>query len=245
MLTRLFMLLVMLLCPIAATAEIVVFAAASLKEPIDALAAEFGDVSVSYAGSGKIARQVGQGAPADLVLLANADWMDVLVETNALEPDSVADIASNALVLIGPRDAGDVLLHGYGMASALGDGRLAVGLTDAVPAGIYAKAALTSLNMWEPLSHRLAEVDSVRAALNLVARGETPLGVVYQTDAGVTDAVRIVARFPTDSYPPIRYVGAVTAGADPQASAFLDFLTGAAGQATLQEAGFLPPIRRP
>lgn len=237
------MILLTLLAP-AARADVVVFAAASLKEPLDALTAEHENVVVSYGGSGTLARQVGLGAPVDIVLLANAEWMDILVQGDHVRADTVADIASNRLVLIGPADAGDVLLHGYGMASALGDGRIAVGLTEAVPAGIYAKAALMNLNLWEPLSWRLAEVDNVRAAMALVARGQAPLGIVYETDARVSDAVRVVARFPADAHPPIRYIGALTTEAGDDAAAFWSVITGAEGQAAFAKAGFLPPTDR-
>ena len=226
----------------AAHADVVVFAAASLKEPLDELAAAFGDTVVSYSGSATVARQVSFGAPADVVILANTDWMDVLAADGFVDVDSQADIASNALVLIGPAEAGDVLLHGYGLASALGDGRLAVGLTEAVPAGIYAKAALINLNLWEPLSWRLAEVDNVRSAMNLVARKQTPLGIVYATDARVSQDVRVVAQFPQDAHPPIRYIGAVTPDADARAAAFWGFVAGEDGRAVFAEFGFLPPV---
>ncbi len=241
MMSRVVCLILDLLTAPVLRAETLVFAAASLKEPLDELADAFGDVTVSYGGSSTLARQVSFGAPADLVLLANVDWMDVLRDDGFVQPGTVADFASNALVLIGPAEAGDVLLHGYGMASALGDGRLAIGLTEAVPAGIYAKAALVNLNLWEPLSWRLAEVDNVRAAMALVARKQAPLGIVYATDARVSDDVRVVARFPAEAHPPIRYVGALTVQADAQAAAFWDFVKGPDGQAVLQDAGFLPP----
>ncbi len=240
MMTRVFcMMLAMLAAPVL-RAETLVFAAASLKEPLDELAEAYGDVAVSYGGSSTLARQVSFGAPADLVLLANADWMAVLQDDGFVAADSVADFASNALVVIGPADAGDVPLHGDGMASALGDGRLAIGLTEAVPAGIYGKAALIHLNLWEPMSSRLAEVDNVRSAMALVARRQAPLGIVYATDARVSNDVRVVARFPAEAHPPIRYVGALTVQADAQAAAFWDFVKGPDGQAVLQDAGFLP-----
>ena len=225
-----------------ARAEVVVFAAASLKEPLDALAGEFGDVVVSYGGSGTLARQVSMGAPVDVVLLANPEWMDVLVDGGHVRPEAF-DIASNALVLIGPADMADVPLTSEGIGAALNGDRMALGLTNAVPAGIYAKAALVSLGLWDGVADQLAEVDNVRSALALVARGQAPLGVVYATDARVSDAVRIVARFPADSHPPIRYLAALTPTADAKAADFLAFLTGPTGQGALAQAGFLPPAK--
>ena len=233
----------LLLAAPAARAEVVVFAAASLKEPVDAMAAQFPDVVVSYGGSGTLARQVSLGAPADLVLLANNDWMDYLVSGGYVQPDTVTDFASNALVMIGDAQAADVVLTDVDIAVALGEGRMALGLTAAVPAGIYAKAALIDLGLWDRLAAQIAEVDNVRAALALVARGETPLGIVYATDARVSDAVRIVATFPPDSYPPIRYTGAVALHAGDDAKAFWTYVTGPDGRAILAEAGFLPPVQ--
>lgn len=232
----------LLLSPAMARAEVVVFAAASLKEPVDALAATFGGVTVSYAGSGTLARQVASGAPADLVLLANTDWMDVLKAQAVVQTDTIADVASNRLVMIGPSNVGDVALTPAEVLSALGDGRIATGLINSVPAGIYAQQALRSLHLWDSLSSRLAQVDSVRSALTLVARGEATLGIVYETDARAVDSVRIVARFPTESHGPIRYAGALTARADGDAAAFWAYVRDDAGQAIFAQAGFLPPV---
>lgn len=213
---------------------VVVFAAASLKEPIDALAAQMGDVVVSYGGSGTLARQVMQGAPADVVLLANADWFEDL----AGSVHGVADFASNELVLIGGEDAPDLLLAD--LPVALGSERLAIGAVNAVPAGIYGKAALETLGIWDRVKDHLAEVDNVRAALVLVARGEVPYGVTYATDVAASDAVRIVARFPDASYPAIRYVGGVVSDR-PEAAAFWEALQGEQGQAILAGFGFRAP----
>ncbi len=242
MLIRAFSLAVCCLVSGPARAEVVVFAAASLKEPLDALAVEFGDVVVSYGGSGTMARQVALGASADLVVLANVDWMNVLVDGGHVRPDSIGDVASNDLVMIGAANMADVVLDIAGIGAALGDGRIAAGLTEAVPAGIYAKQALISLGLWEDMADRLAEVDNVRAALALVARGQAPLGIVYATDARVSDGVRVVATFPGGSHQPIRYVAALTRGAVPEAAAFLAFLHGPAGRAAFAGAGFLPPV---
>ncbi len=226
----------------AVRAEVLVFAAASLKEPLDRMAAEFEGVVVSYGGSGTLARQISLGAPADVVLLANLTWMDTLVEGAHVSPETVADFASNALVLIGADGTAPLQLEQDALVRALGDGRMAVGLTEAVPAGIYAKAALQSLGLWDATKDRLAEVDSVRSALALVIRRQTPLGIVYATDVRISDAVVTLAAFPAESHLPIRYIGALTDHEKTKAAAFLDYVTGSEGQAILAEAGFLPPV---
>ena len=199
-------------------------------------------MTVAYGGSGTLVRQVSLGAPADVVLLANVDWMDFLKAEGHVRAGSATDFASNALVLIGPAAMEEVPLTSEGLDAALAGGRIATGLTDSVPAGIYARAALERLGLWDDMADRLAEVDNVRNALALVARGQAPLGIVYATDARVSDAVHILARFPDDSHPPIRYLGAVTPDAPDQAQAFLDFVAGPEGRAALRAAGFLPPI---
>lgn len=229
----------------AARAEVLIFAAASLKEPVDRIAAQFEDVVVSYGGSGTMARQVSFGAPADIVLLANSDWMDVLVAGGHVQAGSVADFASNRLVMIGPEGAAPVPLTSEAILDALGAGRMAVGLTQSVPAGIYAKAALQSLGLWDATQGKLAEVDNVHAALALVARGQAPLGIVYQSDTRITQDVAQVALFPTQSHPPIRYVAALTSDADIAAQDVLTYLRGPQGQAILTEAGLLPPVDDP
>lgn len=229
----------------AARADVLIFAAASLKEPVDRIAAQFEDVVVSYGGSGTMARQVSLGAPADIVLLAHSDWMDVLVAGDHVRAESVFDFASNRLVMIGPEGAGPVPLTSEAILDALGAGRMAVGLTQAVPAGIYAKAALQSLGLWEAIEDKLAEVDNVRAALTLVARGQAPLGIVYQSDTRITQDVAQVALFPADSHPPIRYVAALTNNADGAAQDVLTYLRGPQGQRILAEAGLLPPADDP
>lgn len=232
------------LLALPARADILVFAAASLKEPLDQIAAEFDGVTVSYGGSGTLARQISLGAPVDVVLLANVVWMEALQDANKVVPDSVHDIASNRLVLIGPSGQHPVLLEPAAIDEALQNGRLAVGLTSSVPAGIYAKSALQTTGLWDVTQNRLAEVDSVRAALALVARGQAPLGIVYSTDLRVSPDVVARATFPADSHPPIRYVGAVVADAPADAHAFWDYLRGPEGQAAFAAAGFLPPAER-
>lgn len=243
MMGRIFALLWLCLAGLPVRADTIVFAAASLKEPLDALAAAHDDVVISYGGSGTMARQVMQGAPADIVLLANTAWMDVLSENGAIDPATIADLASNRLVMIGGLGAPDVPLDQKALGAALAEGPIALGLTDAVPAGIYAKSALENLDLWEQIAGNVAEVDNVRAALALVARGQAPLGIVYATDAQASDAVRIVADIPPSAHAVIRYQAAMTQGADPAASSFWDLLTGPEGQKAFANAGFLPAVR--
>lgn len=200
---------------------------------MDAVAAEFGDAVVSYGGSGTLARQIQSGAPADVVVLAHPHWMDAL---DGLTHDRV-DVFGNMLVVIGP--AGPPLaLTSDAVLDALGaDGRLAVGLTNAVPAGQYAAQALTSLGLWDSLQPRLAEVENVRAALMLVVRQETPLGIVYATDALADPRVTVRATIPADHHAPIVYPAARISD-DPRAIAFLALLTGDVGRDIFESAGF-------
>lgn len=215
---------------------VVVFAAASLKGPLDLIAAEADDVVVSYGGSGAIARQILQGAPADLVLLANIDWMDVLTTADVVE--EVDDFASNTLVLIGAAPATVDLAN---LPELIGGDRIVMGFTNAVPAGIYAKAALTSLGHWDTLADNTVEVDNVRAARTLVARAEVPFGITYATDAQASDAVHVMATFDSALHPDIRYVGGVVSD-NPNAREFWDLVRGHKGQSILAQAGFLPPL---
>lgn len=224
--------------PVAAD-PLVIFAAASLKEPLDALAADFGDVTVSYGGSGALARQVSLGAPADVVLLAHRDWMEVLVADGSVRGDTVVTFASNRLVIVGQPGA-PLALTAQALLAALDGGRLAMGFTASVPAGIYAKTALERLGLWGVLAPHVAEVDNVRQALALVARGEAPLGIVYASDVRVVPGLDVLAVFPADSHPAIAYQGAVTAQSDDAgAAAFLELLMGPVGQAALAQAGFI------
>lgn len=222
---------------VAQARDLIVFAAASLKGPLDEIAGAHGGVRVSYAGSGTLARQVQQGAPADVVLLANMAWMDVLVADDVVATPEV--FLGNRLVLIGQAGAGPVALTEAGLAGALGNGRLAMGFTASVPAGIYGKQALESLGLWDAVASSVAEVDSVRGALALVARGEVPLGVVYASDAFVVPDLAVMAQFPAESHAEIAYAGAVVGESDhPDAEAFLAGLLGDATQQVFADAGF-------
>ena len=188
---------------IAAAGRITVFAAASMKTALDAVAADWeadsGNTAViSYAGSSILAKQIQQGAPADLFISASSDWMDALDRDSLLRPGTRRDLLSNHLVLIA-NGAGALVVTiapGMDLAGLLGDGKLAMALVDSVPAGVYGKASLVSLGLWDNVRAKVAQVDNVRAALRLVASGETPFGIVYATDAHADPAVSIVGTFP-------------------------------------------------
>jgi len=230
----------------ARAAEVTVFAAASLKNALDEVAAGWqaatgNTVSISYAGSARLARQIEQGAPADLFISANTAWMDHLDEAGLIDEASRRDLLGNRLVLVAHgRDVAPVdLAPGADLAHRLGDGRLAMALVDAVPAGIYGKAALEGLGLWASVADRLAQTDNVRAALALVALGEAPLGIVYATDAVAEDRVTVVATFPEDSHPPIVYPVALTVeGTRSAAVDLLAWLGSAAARGSFERQGF-------
>lgn len=225
----------------AAVAEdVTVFAAASLGTALDEIAdiwtAETGDaVTLSYAGSSALARQIEQGAPADLTILSSDDWMDVLEAAGAVVSGTRVSLLSNSLVLVGAADAAPFALSD--LPERLGEGRLAMALTEAVPAGIYGRAALSTLDLWDAVAPRVVEADNVRAALALVALGAVEFGVVYASDAVAEPAVAVLARFPADSHPPIRYPAALVTGGDAGAG-FLAFLQGPEAAAIFTAQGF-------
>ena len=222
----------------ARAGEITVFAAASLKDALDDIAATYqaqtGDtVRVSLAGSSTLARQIEQGAPADIFISAHPGWMDRLEQAGLIAPDSRVDLLGNALVLIAPGRRAPPLRIGPDMALAtrLGEGRLAMALIDAVPAGIYGKAALEA--------DRVVQAENVRAALALVSLGEAPFGIVYRSDAVADAAVTVVGTFPAESHPPIIYPAAAVADSgNPLNRAFLAYLRGDAAGAAFQRHGF-------
>lgn len=232
----------------AADAPITVFAAASLKESMDEAAAKFGqetghEVRVSYAASSALARQIEQGAPADVFVSADLDWMDYLQQRNLIDTGTRRNLLGNTLVLVAPAAStvrAMALRKGGDLRPLLGaDGRLAVALVDSVPAGKYAKAGFESLGMWDALQPRLAQAENVRAALLLVARGEAPLGVVYGSDAKAEPAVRVLAVFPPGSHPPIVYpVARIARSRHPQAAAFVEWLHSPEATAIFRAHGF-------
>ncbi len=232
--------------PPARAAGITVFAAASLKNALEEAAQEWrsrsGDeVAISFAGSSTLARQIQQGAPADVFISANAEWMDALAADGLIVEASRRNLLGNAIVLVAHgRNASAVRISsGFDLAGLLADGKLAMALVDSVPAGIYGKAALKSLGVWDSVEPKVAQSDNVRAALALVSRGEAPYGIVYATDAAADDNVTIVGAFPADSHEPIVYPAALVApGAKPQAKAFLDFLASPAARPIFEKQGF-------
>ena len=218
----------------AESKTITVFAAASLKNALDEVAARFvgatgNRVVISYAASSTLGKQVLAGAPADVFISADQAWMEHLEKNNAIEPASRKPLLSNALVVIAPQEstAQLTLSEGFDLKPLLGDGRLAVAETTSVPAGKYAKAALEHFGAWQSLEPRLAQAPDVRAALALVARGEAPLGIVYASDAAAEPAVRVVATFPAASHPEIVYPIALTREATAvEAAQFVAFAAG-------------------
>ncbi|MBS0123474.1 molybdate ABC transporter substrate-binding protein [Thetidibacter halocola] len=238
---RVLSLICLLFTPVALRAEgPTVFAASSLKTALDLIAEDYGaatgqTVTLSYAGTSALARQIQFGAPADLYISANAEWMDVLQEQALILPESRVDLLGNRLVLIGPAGAAPI-----DMAAPLPQGRIAMALVEAVPAGIYGKAALESLGLWDAAEPNVVQTDNVRAALALVALGEAQLGVVYASDAVAEPRVTVLAEFPADSHPPIVYPAAIVAPGKPEARAFLDHLAGPQARAVFDAQGFLP-----
>lgn len=238
----------------AAAEEIVVFAAASLKTALDEIASEWrketgNRARISLAGSSKLARQIQQGAPADLFVSANLKWMDVLERESLIDATSRRNLLRNRIVLIAHGQSAPAvqIKPGFDLSARLKDRRIAMAMVDAVPAGIYGKAALTALGVWDAVASRVAQVDNVRAALVLVARGETPLGIVYATDAAASDQVTIAGTFPANSHPPIVYPAAITTESTRKAAArqFLDFLSSDSARAIFTRLGFAVPAAAP
>lgn len=229
--------------PAAQAQQLVVFAAASLKNALDEIVAAWdgGDVAVSYAGSSALARQIEQGAPADLFISADVPWMNYLAERNLIVPETRADLLGNRIVLIAHGQAGTQVEIGpqTDLAGMLSGGRLAMADVEAVPAGRYGKAALESLGLWDGVADSLAQAENVRAALALVSRGEAPMGIVYATDAAADDNVTVVATFPRESHAPIIYPMAVlAASANPAAAVFAEHLTSDAARVAFEKQGF-------
>jgi molybdate transport system substrate-binding protein len=231
--------------------SLTVFAAASMKNALDDIDAAFTaktgvKVAASYAASSALAKQIEQGAPADIFVSADTDWMDyATLKTTINEPTRV-NLLGNSIVLIAPKDSKiDHLTIGQGfdLAKLAGDSKIATGDVKAVPVGKYAKAALQKLGAWQAAEPKFAMAESVRAALTLVARGEAALGIVYATDAKVEPGVKIVGTFPADSHPPIIYPVAATTTAKAEAADYLAFLRSSAAKTILERYGFTFLIR--
>jgi molybdate transport system substrate-binding protein len=227
-------------------ADVTVFAAASLKEAMDYQAKQFqatsaSKVTVSYGASNALAKQIESGAPADLFISADLDWMEYVEQKRLVAPHARFDILRNTLVLIAPASSGSTLRigPGFGLAAALGSEKLAMANPDSVPAGKYGRSALEKLGVWTSVEKRVARAENVRAALALVSRGEAPFGIVYRTDALAEKGVRVVDTFPPDSYPPIVYPVALLAGSkSPAARPLLDYLKSATARPGWEKFGF-------
>ncbi|RVH99231.1 molybdate ABC transporter substrate-binding protein [Sinorhizobium meliloti] len=232
--------------PAQAAEKVTVFAAASLKNALDAINGEWlkqtgKEAIVSYAASSALAKQIEQGAPADVFISADLAWMDYLADKKLIKADTRSNLLGNRIVLVsGKSDAPAVEIEpGLDLAGLLGDGRLAMGAVDSVPAGKYGKAALEKLGLWPNVAGKVAGAESVRAALLLVSRGEAPYGIAYRTDAAADANVKVVGTFPEDSHPPIIYPVAITADSrNADAAAYLEFVRSPEAAALFQAEGF-------
>ena len=232
----------------ADTGEVIVFAAASTTNAVTGVGRLFerrekGKFISSFASSSTLAKQIEHGAPADVYISANVKWMDYLESKNLIEPGTRFDFLSNSIVLIAPKNSAvnhiDIV-PGMNLAEFLGDGYFAMGDPDHVPAGIYGKQALTRLGMWSGIENRIARAKDVRAALALVELGESPLGLVYSTDAKISDKVKVVGIFPQDSHPPIIYPVALVSGRKSgTAEKFIKFLKGPESKSIFEKYGFI------
>lgn len=247
------MVLALALAPsVYAADKVVVFAAASLKNALDAVnevrQAETGkDATISYAASSALARQIEQGAPADIFISADLDWMDYLSEKQLIAPGSRTNLLGNRIVLIATADKAVQTKIGpdFPLAEFLGNGRLAMADVKAVPAGKYGKAALEKLGVWAEVEDKVAQAENVRAALKLVATGEAPLGIVYQTDAVAEPAVKVIGVFPEDVHSPIVYpVGVTAESSNSDAAEFVKYLQSAKARQLFEAQGFtvLAPV---
>src|ERR1700720_2348173 len=226
--------------------SLTVFAAASMKNALDDIDAAYTaktgvKIVASYAASSALAKQIEQGAPADIFVSADTDWMDYAIGKKNINEPTRINLLGNSIVLIAPKDSRiDTVTIGPGfdLAKLAGDGKIATGDVKAVPVGKYAKAALEKLGAWQAAEPKFAMADSVRAALTLVARGEAALGIVYSTDAKVEPGVKIVGPFPADSHPPIIYPVAATTTAKPEAAEYLAFLRSSSAKTIFEKYGF-------
>jgi len=223
-----------------------VFAAASMKNALDDIDAAYTaktgvKIVVSYAASSALAKQIEQGAPADVFASADIDWMDYAAGKKIINEPTRVNLLGNAIVLIAPKDSridNVTIGPGFDLAKLAGDGKVATGDVKAVPVGKYAKAALQKLGAWTAAESKFAFAENVRAALVLVSRGEAALGIVYSTDAKAEPGVKIVGTFPADSHPAIIYPVAATTTAKAEATAYLAFLRSSAAKATFEKYGF-------
>lgn len=231
--------------------SLTVFAAASMKNALDDIDAAYTaktgvKVVASYAASSALAKQIEQGAPADIFVSADTDWMDYAIGKKSINESTRVNLLGNSIVLIAPKDSridNVTIGQGFDLAKLAGDGRIATADVKSVPVGKYAKASLEKFGAWSAAETKFAMTENVRAALALVARGETTLGIVYSTDAKVEPGVKIVGAFPADSHPPIIYPVAATATAKPEAAGYLAFLRSSAAKTIFEKYGFTFLIR--
>ena len=228
--------------------EVLVFAAASLTNALQEIGTAYEKtaavhVRMSFDASSSLAHQIEAGAPADLFFSADTEWMDYLESRHLIQPATRQNALGNQLVLIAPAGSPVQLMIGphFALAGALGQGRLAVADPDSVPAGRYARAALSALGVWDGVVERLARAENVRAAMRYVARGEAPLGVVYSSDALMDSTVRVVDIFPANTHEPIVYPVALTTSAKTEAAAFLAYLLSPQARAVFGKFGFTGP----
>jgi molybdate transport system substrate-binding protein len=231
--------------PAQAQGDLVVFAAASLKNALDSIHAQWSketgkSAKISYAASPALAKQIEQGAPAQMFISADIPWMDYVDTKDLIKKETRSDLLGNRIVLIAPKDkakAADIK-PGFDLAKIIGDGRLAMANVEAVPAGRYGKASLEKLGVWDKVSGKLAQTENVRAALLLVSRGEAPAGIVYQTDAAADKGVTIIGTFPEDTHPRIIYPVALTKSAGADAAAFLAYIKSGKARPLFEAQGF-------
>ena len=232
--------------PQAQEKSVTIFAAASMKNALDEINIGFiRKASIktvtSYAATSALMRQIEQGAPADIFISADLEWMDYGIKNKLINPSTRVNLLGNRLVLIAPKNSkiGTVKLEkGFDLAKLVGDGRIATGEVKSVPVGRYAVAALEKLGMWSSVERRMAMVENVRVALTLVARGEAELGIVYATDAKAEPGVKIVAHFPASSHPEIIYPVAATVTANANAPRYIDYLQSAIAKFVFEKQGF-------
>ena len=231
----------------AESGDIVIFAAASLKDALDAINAEWQKetgkkATISYAASSVLGKQIEQDAPAQIFISADLDWMDYVEQKKLIKPESRVNLLGNRIVLIARKDKAQPIeiRQGFELAKLIGRGYLAVANVDSVPAGKYAKAALERLDVWPSVADKLAQSADVRAALLRVSRGQAPVGIVYQTDAAADQNVTIIGTFPDNTHPPIVYPIALTSKAsNPDAAAFYAYLRGAKATVEFKALGFV------
>ena len=238
---------ILLLSAAAVRADTIIFAAASLKNALDEISQSWSGQSrskpaVSYAASSALARQIEKGAPADIFISADLEWMDYLAQRKLLNDASRVNLLRNELVLIAPQGAKISVewVRGLQFGDLLGKDRLSMADPVSVPAGKYGKAALEALGLWPQVAGKIIRTDNVRTALNFVARAEAPLGIVYRTDAASEPRVRIVTAFPRNTHPPIVYPAALLGhGNNAEAAAFFSYLKSNAAVGIFRKNGFL------